>query len=217
MIDALLKTLGERFPLTEQPVGEFAALKANGMKFTVRAFEANGLGHVSVMQAKGFFGLMRMDTLIVNPVQKDLPLYSYDRIFMMGRDVLITELYDTMIEPRAFDALEAVKADYREIPDSPDVEAHWYDSIKLKESIRKAGKKKASAKFDELTKRHFAAYLDAAPEENCDPAAKREKASVYVEGLLQNGGPSTDVFMKKLGREKTEALFRTVLFGTADK
>lgn len=215
MIDSLLKTLGERFSLSEQPTGEFGALKANGMKFTVRAFEAKGLGHVSVMQAKGFFGLMKMDTLIVNPLEKDLPLYSYDRIRMMSRDVLITELYDTLLAPRSFETLEAVKTDYREFPD-PDVEAHWYDSIKLKESFRKAGQKKVSARFDELTGRFFTAYLDAAPDEPCDAAAKREKASVYVEGLLRKGGPSTDAFLKAIGREKTEQLFRTVLFRTAN-
>ena len=32
-------------------------------------------------------------------------------------------------------------------------------------------------------------------------------------GLLKNGGPSTDVFKKELGEEKTEQLFRKFLFG----
>ena len=45
-------------------------------------------------------------------------------------------------------------------------------------------------------------------------AAKTEKASAYVEGLLSHGGPSTDVFKKALGEEKTAELFRRVLFGT---
>ena len=48
----------------------------------------------------------------------------------------------------------------------------------------------------------------------CQADAKREKASVYVEGLLSNGGPSTDVFKKSIGEEKTAQLFREVLFGT---
>ena len=33
-------------------------------------------------------------------------------------------------------------------------------------------------------------------------------------GLLKNGGPSTDVFLKALGQEKTEWVFRSALFGT---
>ena len=35
-----------------------------------------------------------------------------------------------------------------------------------------------------------------------------------VNGLLEKGGPSTDVFKKELGEEKTAQLFREVLFGT---
>jgi hypothetical protein len=35
-----------------------------------------------------------------------------------------------------------------------------------------------------------------------DAAAKREKANAYVEGLLKNGDPSTDVFRKALGEQK---------------
>lgn len=213
MIDSLLKTVASRYPLTERDVGSFRTLKANGMTFSIRAFDAAGFGRVSVMTARGFFGLMRMDTLILNPLSVDLPLYSHDRIHMMRRNVLITELYDTLIAPRSFDVLEAVKEAYRDLS-VPDVSAHWYDSIRMQESVRMAGQKKVSARLDELTERYFAAYLDSAPETPCDPAQKREKASVYVEGLLSHGGPSTDVFLKTLGRDKTETLFRDILFGT---
>jgi hypothetical protein len=48
----------------------------------------------------------------------------------------------------------------------------------------------------------------------CEAAPKREKAGVYVEGLLTNGGPSTDVFKKGIGSEKTADLFRRILFAT---
>ena len=74
---------------------------------------------------------------------------------------------------------------------------------------------KETPEFDKLTEEHFNAYLSASSEaESVDPAKKREKASVYVEGLLKNGGPSTDVFKKALGFDKTATLFRKVLFGT---
>ena len=59
----------------------------------------------------------------------------------------------------------------------------------------------------------LATSQNAAP---CEAEPKREKASVYVEGLLKNGGPSTDVFKKGIGEEKTAALFRKVLFATEE-
>ena len=89
MTAKILSRLQQKYSLTAIEAGEFAKLKANGMTFAVRAFHAEGLGHVSVMRAKGFFGLMKMDTLIINPTEIDLPLYSYDRIFAMGNDTLI--------------------------------------------------------------------------------------------------------------------------------
>ena len=58
------------------------------------------------------------------------------------------------------------------------------------------------------------AQAAAAAAADSEASPKREKASVYVEGLLKNGGPSTDVFKKGLGEEKTAELFRKVLFAT---
>ena len=214
MTDKLLSMIKERFPLKEKNVGAFASLKANGMKFTVSAYEAEGLGHVSVMTAKGFFGLMKMDTLIVNPKTLDLPLYSYDRILAMGNDTLIVELYDTMVEPLDTEALKAVNEANKDLPER-DPGTHWYDGIKLKESVSKKGKK-LTERFDAYTKDYTNAYLGLPAKPVMDAAAKREKANAYVEGLLKNGGPSTDVFKKALGEQKTAELFRKVLFGTEE-
>ena len=43
--------------------------------------------------------------------------------------------------------------------------------------------------------------------------AKTEKALFYINGLLENGGPSTDVFVKGIGKERTTELFHNILFG----
>ena len=97
MTTQILNLIKSKYPLTPIEAGDMATLKASGMKFSVEAYKAEGLGHVSVMRAKGFFGLMKMDTLIINPTAIDLPLYSYDRILAMGNDTLIVELYDTIV------------------------------------------------------------------------------------------------------------------------
>ena len=212
MTEKLLSMIGERFQLTEKDVGDFAALKANGMKFTVKAYEAEGLGHVSVMRANGFFGLMKMDTLIVNPTALDLPLLSYDRILVMGNDTLIAELYDTTVEACPMDTLQTVNETYKDLPER-NPGTHWYDSIKLPQSISRKGKK-LTDRFNAYTEAYAKAYLNLPAKPVTDPEKKREKTNAYVEGLLENGGPSTDVFKKALGGEKTAELFRSVLFGT---
>ncbi len=213
MTERLLSLLGEKHPLAACDAGEFSGLKANGMTFTVEAYEAGGLGHVSVMRASGFLGLMKMDTLIVNPTKADLPLYSYDRILAMGNDTLIAELYDTTAGGFASGELDGVLAGAAGLPDR-DPGTHWYDSIRLPQSISKKGRKPEREAFDRLAEAHFAAWLGAERGPLTDPEAKRAKTEAYVEGLLTRGGPSTDVFRKALGQEKTERLFRSVLFGT---
>lgn len=213
MTNKILDLIKAKYPLSPIDAGDMATLKASGMKFSVEAYKAEGLGHVSVMRAKGFFGLMKMDTLIINPTAIDLPLYSYDRILAMGNDTLIIELYDTIVGEYSDDALIGVKEKFASLPER-DPGEHWYDSIKLPSSISKKGKK-ISAELDKMTLEHFEAYLasSSAPVESGE--SKKDMAAVYVNGLLEKGGPSTDVFKKELGVEKTSKLFREILFGIA--
>ena len=208
----MLQQLDKAFALGQAT--QTKSMKVSGMSFDITSYRAEGLGHVSAMVASGFFGLMKMDTLIITPTAVDMPLFSYDRVLAMGNDTLIFELYDTLLDKTDLTALEKVKAGAKALPDH-DLGAHWYDSIKLAVSLSKKGKKAHTPAFDETAKAYLNAYLTAcktaAP---ADADAKREKASVYVEGLLQNGGPSTDVFKKGIGEEKTAELFRKTLFGT---
>ena len=175
MTSKLLNIIKERFPISEIDCGEFAEMKVNGMKFSIRAYKAEGLGHVSVMRAKGFFGLMQMDTLIINPTELDLPLYSYDRIFAMGNDTLIVELYDTLTGEYNEEELEAAKRKYISLPER-DPGEHWYDSIKLSSSISKKGKKAQTEALDSLTLEHFNAYLGSSTG-SAGPEEKQKKAS----------------------------------------
>ena len=211
MTGKILDLIKEKYSLSPLNAGEMATLKASGMKFSVEAYKAEGLGHVSVMRAKGFFGLMKMDTLIINPTEIDLPLYSYDRILAMGNDTLIVELYDTVVGEYSDAQLNQVKEKYASLPER-DPGEHWYDSIKLASSISKKGKK-ITQELDQLTIEHFRAYLESSTATVTDGKSKKDMAAVYVNGLLEKGGPSTDVFKKELGVDKTTKLFRKILFG----
>lgn len=215
MTGKLISRLSEKYPLTECSAGEYAKMKVSGMTFNIKCYKAEGLGHISVMTANGFLGLMRMDTLIINPTELDLPLYSYDRIYAMGNDTLIVELYDTLEGNIDMSALQKAKERYADLPER-DAGEHWYDSIKLSESISKKAKTKLSSRLDEMAEAHFAAYIGLPADRTADVLSKQKKASVYVEGLLEKGGPSTDVFVKSIGRESTARLYRSILFGTSE-
>ena len=213
MTNQILALLSTKYSLCELDAGDFSSLRVNGMRFSIKAYHAEGLGHVSVMRATGFFGLMKMDTVMLVPKEKDLPLYSYDRIYAMGNDTLIVELYDTLTEALDLSALDEVKSRFAHLP-KRDPGEHWYDDIKLSQSISQKGKRAQSAEMDALAREHFAAYLNSPATKTADTEKKNARSHAYVRGLLEQGGPSTDVFKKALGAEKTAKLFETVLFGT---
>ena len=212
MLDKILQIIKGKHPLIPKDAGDFASVKVSGMKFRISAYTAEGLGHVSVMSAKGFFGLMKMDTVIINPLDVDLPLLSYDRIFVMGNDTIYIELFDTLLGSFDGKPLNAVKDNYVAIPEH-DHGTHWYDNLLLPSSIHKRAKKQTPT-FNRLADEYFSAFFSIEAPAVSDPAAKRAKAIEYVEGLISSGGPSTDVFKKKFGEEYTGKLFHTVLFGT---
>ena len=87
LIDKLLAAVEAVYPFEKLEVGEFAAAKAGPMRFSISAYDAKGLGRVSVIQARGLCGLMKMDSLVIDPFDRDAPLFSYDRILAFGSDV----------------------------------------------------------------------------------------------------------------------------------
>ena len=201
MLVELLKLIEKNYELVEIPTNEFTNLKVSGMKFEIKAYDVLGLGRVSLMKAKGFFGLMKMDTLMITPTDKDLPLLSYDRINAMGNDTLIIELYDTMLNNCDLKPLRIIKNKYNDLKDH-DLGSHWYDSIKFKESVSKKGKKNEFESYNQLAKEYVEKYLSLSIDNMSNKEEKNSKSKIYVEGLLNNGGPSTSIFQKNIGKER---------------
>lgn len=212
MIDALLNILNAKYTLKVLDVGKFAKMKVAGMQFSISAYHAQGLGHVSAMTAKGFFNLMKMETLIIVPKEMDLPLFSYDYISAIGKNSIYIELYNTVIGCLDASPLDVVKKEFKNIPDF-DPGKHWYDDIKLPQSLYKKTKDKTN--LNNVATAYLKNYLSLGADDTSNLEEKNKKSSAYVCKLLENGGPSTNVFMKHLGKEQTTKLFEKVLFGTA--
>ena len=211
MISQLLETITSKYPLISRGSAGFDGIKVKGMTFSISSYDAEGLGHVSTMCANGFFGLMKMDTLIITPLEKDLPIFSYDRIKAMGNDKLYIEMYDTMINAPSFSELDKIKDKFKDLP-AITTNPQWYDDIRLPQTVTYAGKKTESDKFDEMAIEYMKAFISISAPTVTDPEAKQKKTDYYVDGLLNNGGPATDVFLKTIGKDRTTTLFKEVLF-----
>ena len=214
MTDTLLSELRELYPFTPCEAPEFDAFSLNGMDFTTRGWDAQGLGRVSLMAASGMGGAMNMTSLIVNPVDIDAPLFNLDIISLPGKRMLYMELYDTLLNARRnevpFAAIGDGFTDIMDIPGKP----CWYDDIRYGASLTKCAVAGQEGRLDELVAQYGEEYLNLLKDARCcDPAAKKGKADAYRGGLLAHGGPATDAFLKAWGQEKTGELFRKVLFG----
>ena len=221
MLEPMPERIGLSFPLREKDPGEYSSFRAGALCVRLRCYEAGGLGSVSLLLGSAMGGLMHLETLVVNPCARDLPLFSCDWIAAPGRRTLLAEYYDTLLSPGLPDAapLDAVHGAFSDLKDK-ELGSHWYDTLKLPASFAKTGGRTAQARMAEASRRALDAYLSLAgglpllmPE---DQAEKRGKTAAYVDGLLTHGGPSTDAFLKAIGPESTRELFTRVVFGTAE-
>ncbi|MCQ2488763.1 MAG: hypothetical protein MJ143_05790 [Clostridia bacterium] len=219
MID-IIEIAKKYFTVTEKEVDpEFKVLKSSKMTAEANQYIVEGLGNMTFQNAKAMFGLMKMEMVCITPLNRDLPLISCDIVDVLGNYTFIFELYDVMLDKddKLNVALNAIKADYENLPDTP-LEEHWYDSIRLDSSVSKKAKKKVlKVPCDELATKYFETIFAMAKEmpEVSDVEAKREASDAYVNGLLTQGGAATKVFFDTFGEEKTTEYFKKVIFGTA--
>ena len=211
MTERFYRLLSRSYTLKERDIGEFAQIKGKGMCFDVRAFDVENGGSLCLLKMKGFFGLMKMESVVFSPAFRDAPIYSCDEIAAFGADTLILELYDTTSTHPDFGELQQVKDSFASLPDH-DHGTHWYDSIRLPVSVYKKGKKLQAA-FSEMFEAYSAEYLRLMDQcRPCTPEEKKVLDEEYVLGLMKNGGPAVDQFIKMIGEDKTAQFLKTVMF-----
>lgn len=213
MTSRILRIIDEKFKLTEKECGEFRSLKVAGMNFENFCFKAENLGNVAVMKITSDNGVMSMDTLVINPFEIDAPMVSYDCINMQNIAILYLEPFDTMLE-KNFDtsAIKAVVDEYETTLENNTQSARWYDDMRLDGTAFKKTQKKEL--LEEMVEKYYVAYIETLSNTpKCDENAKKERAAIYSDGLIERGGPATDPFLQAFGKEKTKQFFEEVLFG----
>ena len=209
----LFEIISSKYQLKEIDMGDYKTLNKKGMHFVFSCYELAGVGHISVFSMKAMFGLMKMESIVINPFEVDAPLFSFDLIDVMGNRTLLTENYNTQLGDISLEKLVKVKESYPMLQDG-EAEHRWYDHLKMESSLVKKGKTK-QPEFASLLIDYLKAYLEVLDDaKKCDEDKKRAKAKEYTEGLLNNGGPAVDQITKLIGKERTGVLFRDYLFGT---
>lgn len=210
MNDKIIELLKENYKLKEIDVGEFKKMKVGPMTFNLSCYDADSLFKVSYMKGKALFGLMKMTTVVITSAKKDIPIFSYDRIKAGKKDICIFELYDTRQKKEDYPEFEKIKLEFLNYK-KYDIKPAWSDDIKLKESFSVFSK--GANTFDILIKDLFKEFFKIIEESNIiDSDCKNKMNAFYVDNLLIKGGISTDMFIKKFGKEKTEQLYKKYIF-----
>ena len=214
MINYFLAELKKQYECKQIDVGDFKEVKVEGSKITIEAYDLEGLGRVSTVEVIGFLKLWKMQSVIINPLEKDAPIYYYHRHNRKGRDICKIEVLDMLLEVREIaefnDVLEKY-ADIRDLEDKP----NWYDEIKMPSCILKTIKKTETEKLDEVAKDHFSAYLQVLnTSPACGKTRKKECVKEFTDGLVEESGIAVlQLFRSYYPKNVAKALCLDVLFG----
>ena len=211
MLEKIVDSFISKYELKEIEVGDFSRFKVSILDFKTMAYESD-FGHVSYLNAKALFGIMKMETIVVNPFSKDMPLYSIDYIKAFNNNKVILEQYDTNIsDTRKEEGFNRIINRYKNYIETKKKE-YWYDDIRYESSktFNIKDTNKLMNLINEYTDEYLSMFDNAS---DCDRNLKKEKAREYSHGLIENGGPATDSFITKFGKDKTKQFFDTVMFG----
>lgn len=213
--------LGQYFELIPGNIGADAHLSKRGMTFDTKSCEIKGVGHLCVMRMNAFMGLMKMETIVIAPTKVDMPLFNVDWVSAFGTETLITELYDTQVEPWPGEAqkkFEEIQEEYLDVEDNESGE-HWYDSVLYPVSIHKKGKG-LTDRFNDAAKDYidlFAAELaelsEPAAAGKCPADLKRARVGDFARTLVENDGPAVNMMAKLFGEETMRRIVLKHMYG----
>ena len=216
-----LRIVEEYYPVKALDAGDYSDLTAYGvLHFHTDQYEVEGLGNLSVLTTNMAF--MQMVSFLLTPYDKAVPLMTLDFMYILGNRKSYVEFYDLAADTgteeygQVLDALRELRSRYDDLTEL-EVEEKWYDAyttvVMHKELPSKEDARNKDLFFDSLH-----TYLEAsaplAPLEVEDAKLQWENTRDYSEGLITQGGVSTDVFKKALGEEKTRDFFNKVFFGS---
>ena len=212
-----LEEFGRFGKIEQRDMGEFAVIRRSGMRFESASYRLEGVGYFSTIQTKAMLGLMQMESLVLTPLEVDMPLLSYDVMKLPGKDLVLLDIFDTQLAPvdrsapGMFAGMGDVKARYAHLPDR-ETPPGCSAEMSLPQSIGKKGRKilKKSGTMATEWLEAYMALLEKA--EKCDREEKRKAVRRYTDRLFTEGGVAVDQFKKMLGEEAALRMLGEFIF-----
>lgn len=212
MKEYVKEKLSQKYTLVEKNMNELTTIRKGMYRFDCEAYEIKDIGNLFFISMKAMFGLMKMETIVVTPLHKDLSFCNFDIVNFMKQQTYIFEMYESSIEKADLSSFDEIAKRYSHLGDYASA-PRWYDELKLSSCLAKKGKN-ISKEADRMIKEMFDNYLellDKVPD--CDPDLKAREVKKYVDRLINEGGAAVDNMNKIIGKDKTEILIRTYMYG----
>ena len=103
------------------------------MDYTVKQYKIKDVGNLLVMTCKDAEQL-QMDSFVITPYYKNLPLFSTDYIYMQDKRTFLNEVYGLVLPKdniynKYIEAFARVGSEYEYFQDMP-MRTCWYDEIR---------------------------------------------------------------------------------------
>lgn len=217
----IVNTLSEHYKLIPKDCSEFEHFKVFNMDYSVKQYELEGVGNLSIMDCKDSDSL-QMISAVITPFYKNLPLMSCDFMYTGEKRTFLVEIYELLEEKdEMFDSymkeFQAIKNDYDAL-NNMKVKECWYDDIRpvctAKQILSDQDKE-----MIEIFERHIQQYIKMEQEMPKLPEDKlmgKWKATQnYTDSLIDQGGPATNAVKAVMGAEKCRTFFNSVFFGVS--
>ena len=88
MKDYIIRELSNTYQLLPVNMGELAEIKKGLTNFHCETYQIKDVGNLFFIEMKAMFGLMKMNTAVITPVQKDLSFCNFDAVHAMRNDTI---------------------------------------------------------------------------------------------------------------------------------
>lgn len=213
-----LAMLREHYNVSEVDTGSLESFVVAGRFHSVKQYEIEGVGNLLVMTNPNE-GKMQMDTFTITPYYKNLPLFTTDYMYFEDKRMFLNEIYDLVEYKDDLYSKYILKfadnckmvSDLENMP----MKECWYDSIRPVFAGKIAPIESDDLIF-ELFVKNLSTFIEMEKETPLLPddkkLAKWEKNFNYARALVEDGGVSTDLFVKSLGADETKRFFYSVFF-----
>ena len=211
----LIDKLSSKHAVNKIDIGSDAVLKKGLLRFNVERYDVEDVGNLCVLSMTGFWGFVKMETVVLASVTKEVPLFNTDSISFGKQTVQIVELYDTRSAPgdgSLESACQAIKDEDADIEDYSDSTGNY--SAKLLSCSYGKKSKTATARMTESAKKYvdlFAQEIESSSWRDIE--AGRAKNAEFADSLLKNGGPAVNKIRKMFGEETAKRIIRNHMYG----